>query len=121
MWLTGPSPHSGSKVQLWQFLLDLLLTPNHASLVQWTGRENEFKVVDMPAMALLWQNQENAEHSVGKHHRQVLTELKEALDTCSAVQKVVGKDATFTFLIDIQRYIIDQKSSLLSKVKLQEF
>lgn len=104
-------------MQLWQFLLDLLLTPNHASLVQWTGRENEFKVVDMPAMALLWQNQENAEHDVGKHH-QTLTELKEALDMCCAVQKVTGKEATFKFLIDIQRYIIDQKSSLLSKVRL---
>jgi hypothetical protein len=102
-------------VQLWQFLLDLLLTPNHASLVQWTGQEGEFKVVDMTAVALLWQNQREG----GKEReRQALADLKEALDTSYAMQRVAGREEAFKFLIDIERYIINQKSSLLSKVKL---
>lgn len=106
-------------MELWQFLLDLLLTPNHGSLVQWTGRDNEFKVVDMAAVALLWQSQDTAAHDEGvRGGRLALADLKVSLGSCSVVERVEGRADTFKFLIDIQRYIIDHKSSFLSKVKL---
>lgn len=33
-----------SNITLWQFLLELLRTENHANLIQWTNNEGEFKV-----------------------------------------------------------------------------
>ena len=72
----------------------------------------------MPATALLWRNQETPDPELSTQHRLALADLREALDRCYAIHRVAGKEGTFKFLIDIQRYIINQQSSLLSKVRL---
>ena len=101
------------KGQLWQFLLDLLLTPNHSTLIQWTGNENEFKIVDVPAMAALWETHKQSVHGSSE-------ELLSALTLCCSngiLNKIEERTMTFSFLVDIQRYILDNKFRL-AKISL---
>lgn len=97
--------------KLWQFLLDLLLTPNHGTIIQWTGRENEFKIVDTPTVARLW-SAHCQSHRV-EEGSACLDEFQSALESCCShglLQRVGGRVSTFKFLINIQRYIIEHKS-----------
>ena len=43
-----------SNITLWQFLLELLLSNNHSSIIQWTSNEGEFKLLDAEEVARQW-------------------------------------------------------------------
>ena len=45
---------SGSQIQLWQFLLELLTDRQFRSVIQWTGSDSEFQLIDPEAVARLW-------------------------------------------------------------------
>lgn len=93
------------------------MAPDHGALIQWTGRD-EFKVVDTSAVALLWQ-------SKGAPPRITTTtttveDFRKSLEDMSSLErleKVKGKENTFRFLINIQKYIIDQKCGFLTKLQ----
>jgi len=51
LWLAGIS---GSQIQLWQFLLELLTDAAFRSIIQWTGDNGEFWLIDPEAVAQLW-------------------------------------------------------------------
>lgn len=112
-------PHFADETKVWQFLLDLLLTPNHGSVIQWTGRENEFQVVDLPTLARLWQlhHQPKQLHNTAED----FDRLKDSFEHCCSqgvLQRILERNWTFKFLINVQQYIIEQKSSLFTKAKM---
>jgi len=45
---------SGSQIQLWQFLLELLTDAAFREVIQWIGEEGEFELVNPEAVARLW-------------------------------------------------------------------
>ena len=52
--------HTGSQVQLWQFLLELLTDRESQSCIKWTNRQEwEFKIVDPPEVARRWGERKN--------------------------------------------------------------
>jgi len=56
-----PTPtHSGTgQIQLWQFLLELLADPAHASFIAWEGNNGEFKLTDPDEVARRWGERKN--------------------------------------------------------------
>lgn len=45
---------SGSQIQLWQFLLELLTDAEFRPMIQWIGSDGEFQFIDPEAVAQLW-------------------------------------------------------------------
>ena len=45
---------SGSQIQLWQFLLELLTDGAFRDVIQWIGNDGEFQFIDPEAVARLW-------------------------------------------------------------------
>jgi len=45
---------SGSQIQLWQFLLELLTDGAFRKVIQWTGDDGEFQLINPEAVAQLW-------------------------------------------------------------------
>lgn len=56
--LNKPAAQSttGSQVQLWQFLLELLADQSNSSIITWQGQNGEFKLVDPDEVARRWGN-----------------------------------------------------------------
>ena len=96
-------------VQLWEFLLDLLLTPNHGSIIQWTGNEYEFNIVNPEAVVRLWGAHKNKpQMTYDKMSRSLRYYYSQGI-----MDKVPGKRYTFKFAFDIQKYIIENKKTSL--------
>jgi len=55
MSLTG----NNGQIQLWQFLLELLGDKKSKSVIQWVGRDGEFKLNDPELVAQLWGQRKN--------------------------------------------------------------
>jgi len=49
----------GGPIQLWHFLIELLLDPSKQQVLAWTGNEFEFKIIDPDEVANLWGNRKN--------------------------------------------------------------
>ena len=49
----------GGPIQLWHFLLELLLDPNRKKLIGWTGNGWEFKIIEPDDVAVLWGQRKN--------------------------------------------------------------
>lgn len=89
-------------------------------------------MVDIAAVAGLWgsHDQQAGRQDVmvmmTRHHLDVpsmaaMTDFNQALDQCCSRGVLVrskGKDTTFKFSIDIQKYIMEDKSDLLTQLKL---
>ena len=80
-------------------------------MIQWTGKENEFNIVDTPTIADLW-----TKHCGGREQRGEgkgatgLEKFSRSLEACclqGLLECVQSKDGTFKFLINIQKYIIE--------------
>jgi hypothetical protein len=96
-------------LQLWEFLLDLLLTPNHGSIIQWTGNEYEFNIVNPEAVVGLWGTHKNKpQMTYDKMSRSLRYYYSQGI-----MDKVPGKRYTFKFAFDIQKYIIENKRTSL--------
>ena len=66
LFFTGSSSSGGSggassgnegmvnNVTLWQFLLELLLSQQYSSIIDWTNSEGEFKLLNAEEVAKLW-------------------------------------------------------------------
>ena len=57
-----PLRATGGPIQLWEFLLELLLDPSYNGVIAWTeGTENswEFRLIDTEAVAILWGTRKN--------------------------------------------------------------
>ncbi len=52
--------NTGSQIQLWQFLLELLTDRESQSCIKWTNKKDwEFKIVDPPEVARRWGERKN--------------------------------------------------------------
>ena len=97
-------------IQLWEFLLELLLAPDHGSIIQWTGSSYEFCIVNPGALANLWGTHRNKP-------RMTYEKLSRALRyyySKGIMEKVPGKRLTYKFLFDIQKYVIRNQARTIS-------
>ena len=46
--------NSSSKIQLWQFLLELLIDKQNSNLIKWCGYDGEFEFLEPDKVASLW-------------------------------------------------------------------
>ena len=52
-------PSSSGTIQLWQYLLELLNTPDMANIICWEGGHGEFRLKDPEEVARLWGQRKN--------------------------------------------------------------
>ena len=88
-------------MQLWQFLLDMLLTPDKSFMIQWTGNEYEFTILQPDDIAAMWGERK------GKP-RMNYDKLSRGLRyyySKGIMDKVPGKKLTFKFTCNVEDYV----------------
>ncbi|XP_065883154.1 uncharacterized protein [Dysidea avara] len=96
-----PFPNGRGVVQLWQFLLDMLLTPDKSFMIQWTGNEYEFTILQPDDVAAMWGE------CKGKP-RMNYDKLSRGLRyyySKGIMDKVPGKKLTFKFTCNVEDYV----------------
>ena len=94
-------PNGRGVVQLWQFLLDMLLTPDKSFIIQWTGNEYEFTILQPDDIAAMWGK------CKGKP-RMNFEKLSRGLRyyySKGIMDKVPGKKLTFKFTCNVEDYV----------------
>lgn len=86
---------------LWQFLLRLLLSPNHGHVIQWTGNEYEFRITDHEKLIEMWAKS-SGNPSLNFHS---LTGELRSYTGLGILEKVEGKELEYQFKIDIAAYL----------------
>ena len=92
-----PIPGTG-QIQLWQFIIELLLDPAaHASCIRWEGELGEFRMVDPEEVARKWGKRKNRSNmnydKMGRALRYYYDKL--------ILTKVQGKKYTYRFNINV--------------------
>jgi c-ets proto-oncogene protein len=96
-----PFPVGRGVVQLWQFLLDLLLSQDNCSMIHWTGDQYEFRIVQPDEIARLWGKQKNKpQMNYDKLSRGLRYYYAKGI-----MDKVPGKKLTFRFTCDVEEYV----------------
>lgn len=102
----GPKPlvkYSGNgPIQLWQFLLELLVSENHTTDVGWTGGDQyEFKLRDPENVAIQWGKRKNKPKM---NYEKLSRGLRYYYDK-NIISKVHGKRYVYRFLCDIEKVL----------------
>jgi hypothetical protein len=97
----GCTTSSSSVNHLWQFLLHLLLSPNHGNIIQWTGQGYEFSIIDPNTIISMWSNKSN---NPSFTLNGLIGELR-SYSGLNILEKVDDKELTYQFKIDIQSYL----------------
>lgn len=97
-------------MQLWQFLLELLVDPNSQHLVRWTYDEpHEFKLLNPSAVARQWGKRKNKPNM---NYEKLSRGLRYYYDK-NIIEKVHGKRYVYLFVCDIPKILgydpMDQK------------
>ena len=103
----SPVPPGRGPIQLWQFLLDLLISPDKAHLIQWTGNGYEFHIAQPEEIAKLW----GARKNKPRMNYDKLSRGLRYYYSKGIMDKVPGKKLTFKYTCDIQQYIIQRAKS----------
>ncbi len=109
---TAPTPHS--QLQLWQFLLELLLISANTHLIQWTSNTFEFQINKPLDVARLWGKVTNNEHM---DYQKLLKGLHYYFNK-GIMSKVKGKPLSFQYNGSIQNYIEMRRSNLASQEEM---
>ena len=104
----GPPPQS--QLQLWQFLLELLLISANTHLIQWTDGEFEFQIKSPSEVAQLWGQVTNNPHM---NHEKLAIGLRYYF-TKGIMSKVPGKRLTFRYAGSIRNYVQMRRSQMVS-------
>ena len=89
-------------IQLWQFLLELLLDVEHKTDVEWTGQDQfEFKLLDPENVAKLWGKRKNKPKM---NYEKLSRGLRYYYDK-NIISKVHGKRYVYRFLCDIEKVL----------------
>lgn len=89
-------------IQLWQFLLELLLDEGHSTDVEWTGMDRyEFKLLDPEHVAKLWGKRKNKPKM---NYEKLSRGLRYYYDK-NIISKVHGKRYVYRFLCDIEKVL----------------
>ena len=93
---------------MWQFLLRLLLSPNHGHVIQWTGNEYEFRITDCEKLIEMWaESSGNPTLSFNG-----LTGELRSYAGLGILEKVDGQELEYQFKIDIAAYLRIHAESL---------
>ena len=104
----GPAPHS--QLQLWQFLLELLLISANTHLIQWTEGEFEFQIKSPTEVAQLWGQVTN---NPSMNYEKLAIGLRYYY-TKGIMSKVPGKRLTFRYAGSIRNYVQMRRSQMVS-------
>ena len=99
-------PRAGDgSVQLWIFLLDLLLSPDYRHIIRWTGHKYEFHIVQPAGLARLWGSYRNRPHMTYEKMSRALRYYYSR----GIIETVRGRKQTFCFSLDIFKYVSSNK------------
>lgn len=96
-----PVPAGRGPIQLWQFLLDLLLSPDKKHLIDWTGNGYEFRILQPEEIAKLW----GARKNKPRMNYDKLSRGLRYYYSKGIMDKVQGKKLTFKYTCDVQSYV----------------
>lgn len=94
-------PAGRGPIQLWQFLLDLLLSPDKKHMIDWTGNGYEFRIVQPEEIAKLW----GARKNKPRMNYDKLSRGLRYYYSKGIMDKVQGKKLTFKYTCDVQNYV----------------
>jgi len=102
----GPKPpakyNGNGPIQLWQFLLELLLDPKSSKLIKWTFDEKfEFKLLNPPVIAVMWGKRKN---KPSMNYEKLSRGLRYYYDK-HIIDKVHGKRYVYRFVCDIEKIL----------------
>lgn len=100
-------PAGRGPIQLWQFLLDLLLSPDKKHMIDWTGNGYEFRIVQPEEIAKLW----GARKNKPRMNYDKLSRGLRYYYSKGIMDKVQGKKLTFKYTCDVQNYVRCRQSS----------
>ncbi|KAI6654680.1 hypothetical protein LOD99_1074 [Oopsacas minuta] len=107
------SPTGCGPIQLWQFLLELLLDSKCQSFIHWTDKEWEFKLVNPEEVAKKWGQRKNKPKM---NYEKLSRGLRYYYDK-NIIHKVPGKRYVYRFVCDVQRHVGCPFEELILKLK----
>ncbi|XP_026479280.1 ETS-like protein pointed [Ctenocephalides felis] len=107
---TGSGP-----IQLWQFLLELLMDKNCQPFISWTGDGWEFKLTDPDEVARRWGVRKNKPKM---NYEKLSRGLRYYYDK-NIIHKTAGKRYVYRFVCDLQNYLGYSPEELHAKYDLK--
>ncbi|XP_017015561.2 ETS-like protein pointed isoform X3 [Drosophila takahashii] len=107
---TGSGP-----IQLWQFLLELLLDKTCQSFISWTGDGWEFKLTDPDEVARRWGIRKNKPKM---NYEKLSRGLRYYYDK-NIIHKTAGKRYVYRFVCDLQNLVGHTPEELVAKYDLK--
>ncbi|XP_013394815.1 ETS domain-containing protein Elk-3-like [Lingula anatina] len=92
--IMDPLKGMDSNITLWQFLLELLLSGQHNDIIQWTGNEGEFKLLNAEEVAKLWGLRKNKQNM---NYDKLSRALRYYYDK-NIIKKVMGQKFVYKFV-----------------------
>ncbi|RZF38768.1 hypothetical protein LSTR_LSTR008138 [Laodelphax striatellus] len=105
-------------LELWKFLLGLLLDYRHRQSIQWVGDDGKFKLLDTENVAKLWgetKNTKNTAMDYQKLSRSMRNYYKKGL-----IEKVQKQEHVYKFVVDLKSFLGYSASQLNELVKEAE-
>ncbi|XP_062561327.1 DNA-binding protein Ets97D isoform X2 [Armigeres subalbatus] len=109
----GNRSGNNGQIQLWQFLLEILTDKEHQGVIQWIGREGEFKLCNPELVAQLWGERKN---KPTMNYEKLSRALRYYYDG-DMISKVHGKRFVYKFVCDLRELIGYDASELASLVQ----
>ncbi|XP_058063051.1 DNA-binding protein Ets97D [Anopheles bellator] len=107
----GNRTGNNGQIQLWQFLLEILTDREHRGIIQWIGREGEFKLCNPELVAQLWGERKN---KPTMNYEKLSRALRYYYDG-DMISKVHGKRFVYKFVCDL-RELLGYDASELSRL-----
>ncbi|KRZ74488.1 ETS domain-containing protein Elk-1, partial [Trichinella papuae] len=102
-------------VTLWQFLLELLLSNEHAEIIRWTNTDGEFKLLNAQEVARLWGLRKNKPNM---NYDKLSRALRYYYDK-NIIRKVMGQKFVYKFVAfpengrtDMMNYLLKMSSAV---------
>ncbi|XP_056639041.1 DNA-binding protein Ets97D isoform X2 [Diorhabda carinulata] len=92
---------NNGQIQLWQFLLELLTTREYKSIIQWIGKEGEFRLNHPEVVAHLWGERKNKPMM---NYEKLSRALRYYYDG-DMISKVHGKRFVYKFVCDLKQLL----------------
>lgn len=109
----GNRSGNNGQIQLWQFLLEILTDKEHQGIIQWIGKEGEFKLCNPELVAQLWGERKN---KPTMNYEKLSRALRYYYDG-DMISKVHGKRFVYKFVCDLRELIGYNASELASLVQ----
>ena len=104
------TPLGPAQLELWRFLLELLLISANTNLIQWTDGEFEFQIKSPTEVAQLWGQVTN---NPNMNYEKLAVGLRYYF-TKGIMTKVPGKRLTFKYAGNVRNYVQMRRSQMIS-------